>query len=61
MTVDPVNDHDPVFDQYAYTVSDMSRMLPVGVDIGQLYTDLVITVEHADNGQEVCFQTVGTI
>ena len=50
MIITPEDNHDPVFNSEELTLDDVSHVLPIGLDIGLLYTDLVVNFTDLDNG-----------
>ena len=48
MNITPEDNHEPVFNAAQHTLSDVSHVLPVGLDIGLVYQDLVVNFTDLD-------------
>ena len=48
MNITPEDNHAPVFNAAQHTLSDVSHVLPVGLDIGLIYADLVLNITDLD-------------
>ena len=48
MIITPEDNHDPVFNSEELTLDDVSHVLPVGLDIGLIYADLVLNITDLD-------------
>ena len=44
----PEDTHEPVFNAAQHSLSDVSHVLPVGLDIGLVYQDLVVNFTDLD-------------
>ena len=48
VNITPEDNHAPVFNAAQHTLSDVSHVLPVGLDIGLVYQDLVVNFTDLD-------------
>ena len=48
MNIIPEDTHEPVFNAAQHSLSDVSHVLPVGLDIGLVYQDLVVNFTDLD-------------